>query len=189
MFQRQAKESAKFPYLANDKQNKTFKMETLSKLFINTEIVGLGAYYNKQLAGYLFGIIKVDTERGRYIWIPYEGVAILLAENNSEAIGFQAYYQVESNLMIPEKGIELSVAGTYEAYMSLGVGKNLMNKAIEVLNERGYKYIISDRRITNLSSGFWKKCGFQVIAYRMYRQLDERLAWANFNNPIIKCDD
>lgn len=62
-----------------------------------------------------------------------------------------------------------------------------MNEAIRVLKERDYRYVSSDWRITNLSSSsFWRKCGFQEIAHRMYRQIDERISWANFDNPIIK---
>lgn len=112
---------------------------------------------------------------------------VFLAYNSSQALGFQGYCDLEEGLMAPEKGIELEVAGTFNSHMGLGVGKKLMNEAITPLKERGYRYISCDWRITNLSSSrFWIKCGFEEVAHRMYRQIDESVAWANFDNPLIK---
>lgn len=313
LLQRQKIESINFPYLMSEKQNETFIVEILNEIYNNNRIVGLGAYFDGQLVGYLFGMIKFDTVRGRHAWVPYEGVAIkesenwelitslyaevselwlqygcykhyavppvgdkryinafqrlsfgyeqvhgildinkykpfevgseinvriasksdrdvissmsdiifsyqnkspiyapvlpemmtsirkgykgmvddkdalvFLADNSFEALGFQVYYNLEAELMVPEKGIELGVAGTYNSYMGLGVGKKLMNEATTALKERGYRYISCDWRITNLSSSsFWEKCGFEEIAHRMFRQLDERLAWANFDNSLL----
>lgn len=89
--------------------------------------------------------------------------------------------------MSPDDVIELCVAGTYSFHMGSGIGKKLMNEGYRIFREKGYSYIITDWRMTNLaSSTFWPKCGFKPIAYRMVRHIDRNYAWANFNNPSIK---
>lgn len=50
---------------------------------------------------------------------------VVLAENDFNALGFQVYYELEPALLAPENGVELSVAGIYEPFMGLGVGKSL----------------------------------------------------------------
>jgi ribosomal protein S18 acetylase RimI-like enzyme len=123
----------------------------------------------------------------------YQGIAndeeafLLLAELNGQTAGFQAYWPIESHLMVPERTFELSVAGTFPAFMGYGIGKSLMNKAVQLLEEKGVQYIITDWRITNLaSSSFWPKCGFTPLYHRMQRTIDSRLGWANFNNELLK---
>lgn len=113
----------------------------------------------------------------------------LLAEKDNKPAGFQAYWPINSDLMIPDGAIELSVAGTLPMYRGSGVGKKLMNEGIKILKEKGYRYIVTDWRITNLaSSTFWPKCGFNPIYYRMQRTLDIRLPWANVKNSIVKME-
>ena len=128
----------------------------------------------------------INIRKGYAGIVDDEDALVFLAENNLEgAIGFQVYYSPENDLMVPDKGVALGVAGTLKDFMGLGAGKKLMNEAIKVFKERGYRNISADWRITNLSSStFWEKCGFDEIAHRMYRHLDERLAWANFDNYI-----
>jgi ribosomal protein S18 acetylase RimI-like enzyme len=101
-------------------------------------------------------------------------------------VGFQIYETITPDLMTPDNGIELSVAGTYPLQMRNGIGKKLMNEGYRMMKEKGYSSIITDWRITNLaSSTFWSKCGFKPIAYRMVRYIDKDVAWANFTNPSI----
>lgn len=116
-----------------------------------------------------------------------EDALLLFAEQNEEPVGFQAYWTIDSNLNVPEQSIELSVAGTFLQFSGKGIGKSLMDEAIHLLKEKNIKYIVTDWRITNLSSSvFWPKCGFQPLYHRMQRIIDPRLAWANFENPLLK---
>ncbi|WP_442597839.1 GNAT family N-acetyltransferase [Neobacillus sp. D3-1R] len=116
-----------------------------------------------------------------------EDAFIVLAEQNGEPIGFQAYWTIDSHLAVPEHAIELSVAGTFPHTSGKGIGKTLMDEAIRVLKEKNIKYIMTDWRMTNLSSSvFWPKCGFQPFYHRMHRIIDPRLGWANFRNPLLK---
>jgi ribosomal protein S18 acetylase RimI-like enzyme len=99
-----------------------------------------------------------------------EDTIVLLAEKNHDIIGYHNYEPITKSLMHPDKSIELSVAGTYPKYRGQGAGKNLMNKAVLVLKDKEFKYIITDWKITNIaSSNFWPKCGFIPIAYKLKR--------------------
>ena len=105
----------------------------LGELFEKSTIMGVGAYRDELMVGYIFGIVKIDAERGRHIWMPYEGVAIMdiggyLPINSGsgvdvregrvsdrEAVGYQVYYPLEASLIAPEFGIELGVQKVVEA--------------------------------------------------------------------------
>lgn len=310
---RQNLESKIFPFLKNSCLNTKHITDLLEKSFINSKVIGIGAFVNDELVGYIIGKIKIDNGRGRHIWVPYEGIAIrkdqpselirnlyakvsilwleqgcfshytliplgnqvyydaflqlsffiqqvhgimniedykpfenvsdadirlanrmdselmgrmssiiyshqnsapvfepvlpevivkikegykrivddeamiIIAEKDMEELGFQVYEPITSDLMAPDDGVELSIAGIYPSQMRSGVGKKLMNEGSRIVKEKGYNNIIIDWRITNLaSSTFWAKCGFRPIAYRMVRCIDSNFAWANFNNPSIK---
>jgi GNAT superfamily N-acetyltransferase len=310
---RQLKELETHPYLETEKLQAPFITPLLENTFNEHKIVGIGAYEEDELVGYLFAQIKFDETRGKHAWVPLEGMAIkqgksgelirtlyaevsrlwlnygcfthyvlaptgdnlfidafqrlsfgfeqvhgvldisrfqkanhngdvlirigtaeerdligsmsdiifsyqndspvyaialpetvmnirkgyqeiandeeallLLAEINGQSAGFQAYWPIESHLMVPDKTFELSVAGTFPAFMGNGIGKALMNKAVQLLEEKGVQYIITDWRITNLaSSSFWPNCGFAPLYHRMQRTIDSRLGWANFNNELL----
>ena len=313
LISRQNFESKVFPLLKNSCLNTKHTTDSLEKLFTDNKVIGMGAFANGELAGYIIGEIKVDSRRGRHVWVPYEGIAIrmdqpselirnlyakvailwleqgcfmhytiiplgnqvyyeaflklsffiqqvhgvmsmeeykpfdnvsdaeirvankmdseimgnmssiiqsyqnsaptfelalpevvtdikngykctvedndamiFIAEKEMKGLGFQAYWPITPDLMVPDDGVELSIAGTYYSQMGSGVGKKLMNEGYRIMKEKGYNSIITDWRITNLaSSTFWPKCGFKPIAYRMARCIDSNLAWANFNNPSI----
>ncbi|SFB20239.1 MULTISPECIES: GNAT family N-acetyltransferase [unclassified Bacillus (in: firmicutes)] len=115
-----------------------------------------------------------------------EEATVILAEKNGEVVGFHAYWPQDPGLMAPDKAVELSVAGTLASEMGTGVGKALMDEGYKIMKEKSYQFMVADWRMANLaSSTFWPKCGFQPIAYRMVRNIDERVAWANFENPLI----
>lgn len=313
LIERQNLESKVYPFLKNSCLNRTYITGIFEDLFLNSKVVGIGAFSNEELLGYLIGEIKIDNRRGRYAWVPYEGMAIrmdqsselirnlyakvsviwleqgcfnqytlvpfgsqvyydaflrlgfsiqqvhsimnmeeykpfeniadtdirlanktdseamgrmskiiqchqsmaptfelalpevvaqikdgyrgivededatvLIATKDMKELGFQVYETINPDLMSPDDGVELSIAGTYPSEMGNGVGKKLMNEGHKIMKEKGYNNIITDWRITNLaSSTFWPKCGFKPIAYRMFRCIDNNVAWANFYNPSI----
>ena len=116
-----------------------------------------------------------------------KNIIVLLAEEAREPLGFHMYEIIPPGLMTPDSAVELCVAGTLRSHMGRGVGKSLMNDGARMMKEKGYSYIITDWRITNLaSSTFWPKCGFRPIANRMARFIDPNYAWANLNNPCIE---
>ncbi len=107
--------------------------------------------------------------------------AFRVGEVNSDILSFQAFWDVKGTLMNPKNAVELKIAGTYQRYMGQGYGKELMNDSIDLLKGKNYEFIVADYRVSNLaSSEFWRKCGFKPIAYRMVREIDNRISWAKF---------
>jgi ribosomal protein S18 acetylase RimI-like enzyme len=97
-------------------------------------------------------------------------------------VGFQCYFPVDSSekgLIVPEKCLELSVAGTRPDFQGRGIGQTLTRHGMADAYERGYRMCLTDWRSTNLqSSRFWPRQGFQPVAYRLARRIDDRIAWA-----------
>lgn len=126
---------------------------------------------------------RVEQIRDGYGEMPADDNEIaLLAYKDSKLLGFQCAYIEENDtkMMIPEKSIEIEIGGTIEESRRTGVGhiltKLMFNKAIE----KGFENAYADWRIANLSSSnFWPKQGFQPVAYRMFRPIDERVYWAD----------
>lgn len=107
---------------------------------------------------------------------------VLLAYNDSTLLGFQCGYIEENNskMMIPEKALEIAVGGTIEESRGTGVGDILTKLMFNKAMEKGLENAFTDWRIANLrSSNFWPKEGFQPVAYRMFRRIDERVYWAD----------
>lgn len=127
---------------------------------------------------------KVEQIRDGYGELPDDKDAIvLLAYNDSKLLGFQCANIGEddlSNMIIPEKSVEISIAGTIEESRGTGVGDILTKLMFNRTIEQGFKSAMVDWRIANLSSSnFWPKEGFQPVAYRMFRPIDERVYWAD----------
>ena len=48
-----------------------------------------------------------------------------------------------------------------------------MNEGVVFASKRGFKFIQTDWKVTNLSaSNYWPKCGFIPLAYRLSRKID-----------------
>ena len=84
------------------------------------------------------------------------------------------------DLYIPESCMELPAAGTLADARNRGIGLALTNAGFAFAKEAGYQYVLADWRTTNLqSSRFWPRRGFRPVVYRLFRRVDERIAWAN----------
>lgn len=84
---RQNLESQAFPFLKNSSLNAKYIKDMFETLLINSKAIGIGAFTDDELIGYIIGQIKIDTTylRGRHIWVPYEGIAIRM-DQSSELI-------------------------------------------------------------------------------------------------------
>ena len=127
---------------------------------------------------------KVEQIRDGYGELPYdEDAIVLLAYNDNKLLGFLCANIGEddsSNMMIPEKSLKISVCGTIEESRRTGVGDMLTKLMFNRALKQGFENAIADWRIANLSSSnFWPKEGFQPVAYRMFRPIDERVYWAD----------
>ncbi|MGG7165281.1 GNAT family N-acetyltransferase [Clostridium ihumii] len=112
-----------------------------------------------------------------------EDAIVLLAYKDSKLLGFQCANIGEddsSSMMSPEKSLEISICGTIEESRGTGIGDTLTKLMFNSAIELGFENAIADWRIANLcSSNFWLKQGFQPVAYRMFRTIDERVYWAD----------
>jgi len=117
-----------------------------------------------------------------------QDTTVFLAEGDGETLGFHMYETASPGIMTPDHAVELCVAGTVRSHMGRGIGKKLMNAGVNMMKEKGYHYMTTDWRVTNLaSSTFWPKCGFKPVSYRMARFIDPNYAWANLKNPCVEC--
>jgi len=82
---RQNLESKVFPFLKNSCLNVKYIRDELEELLVNSKVIGIGAFLNDELVGYIMGEIKIDDRRGRHAWVPYEGIAIR-TDQSSELI-------------------------------------------------------------------------------------------------------
>ncbi|HEV8192288.1 MAG TPA: GNAT family N-acetyltransferase [Ktedonobacterales bacterium] len=107
---------------------------------------------------------------------------VWLALRGDRVVGFQAYMPMEQApdaLLIPEHCSELLVAGSQPEERGRGTTRALMRRAMAWARKVGYTSYITDWRVTNLTaSRVWPRLGFQTVAYRLTRRIDERIAWA-----------
>ncbi len=100
-----------------------------------------------------------------------------------QVVGFQAYFSTEpadDDLLTPEACIELKVAGTREEARGRGIGRALTRHGLAEARAEGYAYCLTDWVATNLlASRFWPRQGFRPMVYRLMRNIDERVLWAN----------
>ncbi|GLC89275.1 GNAT family N-acetyltransferase [Lysinibacillus piscis] len=85
LLHRQHSEGEVFPFLKNSHLHTAYITELFEKLLTTKKIIGMGAWMNNELVGYIIGEVKIDSLRGRHIWVPYEGIAIQM-EQSSELI-------------------------------------------------------------------------------------------------------
>lgn len=148
--------------------------------------------YQNQSPVYAVALPEVvaDIRKGYKDLVNDEEAEIYIAEQEGVAKAFQVFFPCDVDLMIPDKSMELSIAGTWSNEMGNGIGKSIMNDSVRHYMAQGYEHFIADWRITNIaSSTFWEKCGFKPVAHRMYRQIDQRISWANFENPVIRTSE
>lgn len=112
------------------------------------------------------------------VWLAFQG---------EQVVGLQCYWPVEQsaeNLLIPAHCQLLSVAGTHAAARGQGISTLLTQYAFAEARAAGYHFCETDWRSTNLlASRFWPRRGFQPVAYRLVRRIDERIVWANGTVP------
>lgn len=105
---------------------------------------------------------------------------VWLALQAGQALGFQVYYPGETaagNLLVPERCVELSIAGTRPAARGRGIGPALTRHGLSHARAAGQRCALVDYRSTNLlASRFWPRQGFRPAVYRLVRRIDPRIA-------------
>lgn len=109
-------------------------------------------------------------------------VSVWIVEQVGQILSFQAYFPSEEDpaaLLVPEKSVELGVAGTRPDARGMGLNHVLTQRGLQHAREKGAQYVLTDWRMTNLqSSRHWPRQGFVPTAYRLTRAIDPRIAWA-----------
>lgn len=143
--------------------------------------------WSHQVQSPIFGQkLPEDIEKTRqdYVGLIEDPEAMCwLAEQNGQVLGFQCYFDVEADMFHPERGIELSVGGTFPEARGQGANLALTRHGFIHAKAAGYDYCITDWRTTNYeASRFWTKVGFVPRMYRLVRRIDPMIAWANAIN-------
>jgi ribosomal protein S18 acetylase RimI-like enzyme len=109
------------------------------------------------------------------IWLAYD--------QDGRVVGVTGCYAQEAsnrNILLPENTISLTVAGTRPWVRGRGIGLALTRLCLRYAQAAGYTYADIDWRSASLAADrFWPRQGFQPIAYRLVRRVDERISWAN----------
>lgn len=126
----------------------------------------------------------LEDVRKSYAGLVDDEEAILrIVEKGDEIIGFHVCFPdsfSDTNMLIPDKCVELSAAAIKPSERGAGIGKQLAQNSFQYFKELGYTHCSIDWHMTNLlASRFWPKQGFQPTAYRLVRRIDSRIAWAN----------
>ena len=107
---------------------------------------------------------------------------IYLAFCEGKPAGVQGFFPISGSIdnpFVPENCTELGAAGTQEWARGRGIGQALLRRGLSEAHALGYRVCLTDWRSTNLlPSRYWRKQGFQPVAYRLARRVDFRIAWA-----------
>jgi len=141
--------------------------------------------YRCQIASPVYAPLQVETIkriRDNYASLVNDDEVMLYISETDRPVAFQALWEADYGYLIPEKCVELSIAGTYANVSHSGVGTKLMNYVVKDLILKGYKWLSADWRITNISARrFWNtKCGFNITKYRMIRTIDSDISSTKF---------
>lgn len=131
-----------------------------------------------------------DEEEIRSGWagmVDDAGMTVWLAWQHEQALSMAAYERLdpaEINLLAPAGCVELVVAATVAAARGRGIGSALTHHGLTHAQQAGFTTCLTDWRSTNLlAARFWSRWGFRPVAYRLARQIDPRIAWANASRP------
>ncbi|WP_042474757.1 GNAT family N-acetyltransferase [Bacillus ndiopicus] len=123
LIERQNLESRVFPFLKNSNLHVNYITDLLAGWFTNKQMIGIGAFINSELVGYIIGELKHDTVRGRHIWGHYEGVAIR-ADQSPELI--RSLYAKASEAWVAQ--------GCFMHYMLIPLGNQVYYDACQRLS-------------------------------------------------------
>jgi len=109
-----------------------------------------------------------------------EAQAVLLAHDGDRDTGILWIQPgVSSPLATPEKALYIGDTAVLEKSRGAGVGRALLNAAIQWAGDHGYEHLLLHFVTANaLSRSFWTNNGFEPVMYHLRRSVDDRIAWA-----------
>jgi GNAT superfamily N-acetyltransferase len=104
-----------------------------------------------------------------------------LAYRDGTAVALQTFMAPNvPPLALPERSVYLYQGITDAAARGAGVGAALLDRSLAWAREAGYERCLLHFFTANLAGArFWLGQGFQPLSYRLHRQIDERISWAN----------
>jgi GNAT superfamily N-acetyltransferase len=96
-----------------------------------------------------------------------------VAELDGRVVGHLVLFErPRGDLRVPDRNVDLSLAGTLPEVRGRGVGSALTAFALTFAHERGFRSMTTDWRSVNLlSSRFWPRRGFRPTFLRLYRSV------------------
>lgn len=89
----------------------------------------------------------------------------------------------EAEMRIPARCSTISCFATQPEHRGKGLSSQLLAVALNDAKQAGFKFFETDWRMANLPiSNFLPARGFKPYAYRLHRQIDERVLWADGMN-------
>lgn len=103
-----------------------------------------------------------------------------LAEADGRALALATFYVADPGPMVPDAAWELAVAMTRPEARGRGIMRALLAAGFAEAREAGAQYCETDWRTAALPTHrTWTALGFRPTHYRLHRQVDERIAWAD----------
>ena len=101
-----------------------------------------------------------------------------LALDGERIVSFVVIYPEEmgpDNLLGDPKVVHFSVAASHPTYREKGIGRALLNHAMNMAQQQGYDVMTTDWRTTNPEAAtHWPSFGFEPYAYRLLRRVNPR---------------
>ena len=109
------------------------------------------------------------------------GNAHWIAYRDGRAVGMQTFHEQDfAELARPDRAVYLFMGVTMPEARGTGLGRALLRHSMAWAREEGYERCTLHFLAANISAArFWLGSGFQPLAQRLARQVDERVAWAN----------
>ncbi|HSR48836.1 MAG TPA: GNAT family N-acetyltransferase [Anaerolineales bacterium] len=123
-----------------------------------------------------FARLTVDRDARAAEWLELDlfedGLRYLVAEENGRTVAHALNYRPDPVLGVPADAAHLASTAVLEPARGRGIGAAMLAEIMRLAAEAGYRHLVTNWRITNLSaSRFWESRGFQPIYHRLHRTL------------------
>jgi GNAT superfamily N-acetyltransferase len=123
--------------------------------------------------------VEADARREQQEWLAGSESAIWLAERDGRAVGVINVKPASPAVSMPERCVYIQHSYVVPSARSLGAGAGLLGRALDWARDAGYTHCALNFMAANLlAERFWPAHGFRPLGYRLFRRVDERIAWA-----------